>query len=61
MVSQQENKFKMPTDQDRLDKYFWDLERVLPNPYKDWARATKPCKWLKIIKERQKFLDGQRD
>jgi hypothetical protein len=51
--------FKIPSDQQRLENYFWELERLIPNPGKDWAKAAKPCKWAKILKERQnKSLNG---
>jgi hypothetical protein len=26
---------------------------LIPNPYKDWAKVARPCKWERIIKERQ--------
>jgi hypothetical protein len=47
------------TEQERLQDYFWKLETLIPNPYKDWAKAARPCKWELIIKERQnKNPDG---
>ena len=47
------------SDADRLQDYFWKLEELIPNPYKDWAKAVRPCKWERIIKERRnKNLDG---
>lgn len=41
-------------EQARLEDYFWKLEGMLPNPPKDWAKSSKPCKWLKIIEEKNK-------
>jgi hypothetical protein len=42
------------SNEERLQDYFWKLEELIPNPYKDWAKAVRPCKWERIIKERQK-------
>jgi hypothetical protein len=42
-----------PDELERLKEYFWQLERMIPNPPKGWEQNIKPCKWLKIIKERQ--------
>jgi hypothetical protein len=42
------------SDEDRLQDYFWKLETLIPNPYKDWAKTVRPCKWERIIKERRK-------
>lgn len=44
----------LPSDEDRLQDYFWKLETLIPNPYKDWAKGVRSCKWERIIKERQK-------
>jgi len=44
---------KRYTDEQRLQDYFWKLETLIPNPGKDWARSAKPCKWAKLLKERQ--------
>jgi hypothetical protein len=46
--------FYVPTDEERLADYFWKLEELIPNPGNNWAKAAKPCKWERIIKERQK-------
>jgi hypothetical protein len=27
------------SDEDRLQDYFWKLEKLIPNPYRDWAKA----------------------
>jgi hypothetical protein len=45
---------KIPTEAERLEEYFWQLERIMPNPGKDWAKSAKECKWLKILKEKNK-------
>jgi hypothetical protein len=42
------------SNEDRLQDYFWKLETLIPNPYKDWAKVARPCKWERIIKERRK-------
>jgi hypothetical protein len=46
------------SNEERLQDYFWKLETLIPNPYKDWAKAVRPCKWERIIKERQKKDGG---
>jgi hypothetical protein len=51
--------FKVPSDQQRLENYFWELERLIPNPGKDWAKAAKPCKWAKILKEKANRKGGE--
>lgn len=49
----------IPTEEDRLHQYFFELNRLIPNPPKDWAKAAKPCKWAKILEERKnKNPDG---
>jgi len=45
------------TEEDRLQKYFWDLEKLIPNPPANWAVNAKPCKWAKILAERKKNPD----
>jgi hypothetical protein len=42
------------SDEDRLNEYFWNLEKTIPNPFKGWEKDVRPCKWQRIIKERQK-------
>lgn len=42
------------SDEDRLHDYLWNLEKIIPNPDKGWAKGVRPCKWERIIKERQK-------
>jgi hypothetical protein len=51
-------KFKLPTEKERLEQYFWELERLIPNPPRDWAKSARPCKWDKILKERNNNPDG---
>jgi hypothetical protein len=46
------------TEADRLQKYFWDLEKLIPNPPKNWAVNSKPCKWLKLLEERKSTSSG---
>jgi hypothetical protein len=53
-----ENKFKIPTEAERLQEYFWQLEKIMPNPPRDWAKSTKECKWLKILKEKELKSSG---
>jgi len=56
-VSQEKKKFRQPTEQERLEEYFWQLERLIPNPPKDWAKSARPCRWAKILEERRNNPD----
>ncbi len=47
-----------PQEEARLEKYFWRLEGLIPNPPKNWLGNIKKCKWLKIIQERSKNPDA---
>ena len=53
MAKQSEKKYKIPTERERLEEYFWQLERLIPNPPKDWAKSARPCKWAKILEEKK--------
>ena len=44
----------LSSDEDRLNDYLWNLEKIIPNPDKGWEEGVRPCKWQRIIKERQK-------
>jgi hypothetical protein len=57
VAKQSERKYKIPTEQERLEEYFWQLEKMMPNPPKDWAKSARPCKWAKILEERMKDPD----
>jgi hypothetical protein len=46
------------TEEDRLLQYFAQLERLIPNPPANWAVNAKPCKWAKILRERENNPDG---
>jgi hypothetical protein len=46
------------TEADRLQKYFWDLEKLIPEPPRNWAVNAKECKWAKILEERKKDSDA---
>jgi hypothetical protein len=59
-VPQDGKKFRQPTEQERLQEYFWQLERLIPNPPRDWAKSARPCKWAKIIEE-QKESNGREE
>jgi hypothetical protein len=41
------------SDEDRLQDYLWNLEKIIPNPDKGWEEGVRPCKWDRILKERQ--------
>lgn len=49
---------KAPTEAERLEKYFHKLEELIPLPPKGWELDAKECKYLKILKERNKLIDG---
>jgi hypothetical protein len=48
---------RIPTEAERLAKYFYQLRVMFPNPPKDWELNAKPCKWAKIIEERKNNPD----
>jgi hypothetical protein len=41
------------SEEQRLQDFFWKLETMIPNPPKDWAKSSKPCKWKQILDERK--------
>jgi hypothetical protein len=57
-VEQPERKFRQPTEQERLEEFFRQLEYLIPNPPRDWAKAVRPCKWAKILEEKKNNPDG---
>lgn len=54
IVPESEKKYKLPTEQERLEVYFGQLEQLIPNPPRDWAKAARPCKWKKLLEEKSK-------
>jgi hypothetical protein len=56
--SPSKSKFRQPTEQERLEEYFWKLESLIPNPPRDWAKSARPCKWAKILEEKKNNPDG---
>jgi len=44
---------KKQTEEERLLSFFQKLETLMPNPPKDWAKCSKPCRWAKIIEEKK--------
>jgi hypothetical protein len=55
------DKYKPLTEAERLEAYFWQLQSMMPNPPKDWAKTAKPCKWAKILEERKQNNGGQKE
>ena len=47
---------KIPTVADRLQNYFEELERLIPNPPRDWEKTAKPCRWAKLLEEQKKQM-----
>jgi hypothetical protein len=58
VMPESEKKYKLPTEQERLEVYFGQLEQLIPNPHRDWAKAARPCKWAKILEEKKNNPDG---
>lgn len=48
-----------PDEEERLKEYFWQLEKLIPNPPRGWEQNIKPCKWLKLIEERNQNYGGK--
>jgi hypothetical protein len=46
------------TESERFEKYFRDLEALIPEPPPNWKENAKPCKWDKKLKERQNDNPG---
>ena len=52
------SRYRIPTDAERLERYFMELQRAIPNPGRDWAKTAKPCKYLKLLEERKEMLSN---
>lgn len=50
-----EKKYKLPTEQERLEVYFGQLEQLISNPPRDWAKTAKPCRWKKLLEEKSGY------
>lgn len=48
---QQGSKFRQPTEEERLEEFFWKLQGMIPMPPKNWAANAKPCRWKKLLDE----------
>ena len=50
---------RIPTEAERLEKYFAELERWMPEPTKEEMEqvAARSCKWRKILEERKNNPD----
>jgi hypothetical protein len=57
IVPESEKKYKIPTEQERLEVYFGQLEQLIPNPPRDWAKTARQCKWSKILEEKKNNPD----
>lgn len=51
-------KYRIPTEAERLERYFMELARMIPNPGRDWAKSAAPCKYLKLLEERKNHLQN---
>jgi hypothetical protein len=51
---------QIPTEAERLEKYFRQLAHQIPNPTpKEMEQVlSRPCKWAKILEERKNNPDG---
>lgn len=45
------------TEAERLQKYFDDLARLIPEPPRNWAVNAKECRWAKILEEKKNNPD----
>ena len=45
------------SEAERLDKYFGDLAKQIPEPSRNWAVNAKSCRWAKILQERKNNPD----
>jgi len=41
-------------DEQRLRAYFRRIAAEIPAPPRDWQKGAKPCKWKKILEEKDK-------
>jgi hypothetical protein len=46
------------TEKERLEKYFYQLSKLIPEPPRNWAVNAKPCKWAKILEDRKDNPDA---
>jgi hypothetical protein len=58
IVPESEKKYKILTEQERLEVYFGQLEQLIPNPPRDWAKAARPYKWAKILEGKKNNPDA---
>jgi hypothetical protein len=49
---------QIPTEAERLQKYFDSLVRLIPEPPRNWAVNAKPCRWAKILEEKKNNPDA---
>lgn len=51
---------RTPSEADRFERYFAELERWMPHPTKAEMEQvlSRPCKWSKILEERKNNPDG---
>jgi len=47
-----------PTEEERLDQYFYQLGRIIPEPPRNWGANAKECKYLKLLEEKAKAKDA---
>ena len=51
---------QLPSELERLEKFFLELEEKIPDPGKDWDKFLRPCKWDKILKEQKQECNAPR-
>ena len=50
-------KRQIVTEAERLEQYFYQLAKQIPEPPKNWAVNAKECRWAKILQEKKKSPD----
>ena len=51
-------KIHIPTEEERLENYFCELYRLIPEPPKDWEKLARPCRWAKMLEEKKNNPNG---
>jgi hypothetical protein len=47
-----------PTEEERLETFFYTLQSLIPEPPKNWRGTIKECKYLKILEEKKLSTNG---
>lgn len=58
LVVAQKKKRIVPSEEERLARYFLWLKHQIPHPPLGWEKKMQPCKWAKILEEKKNSPDG---